>query len=131
MHATNIDPIAMKQCTLCCLIFIFLACAQRGCMRDPYAIALEVFDWNEYEKSLDAQLFCNTHHMDKKAFCALLKAALPTLHKKCKRPQQARLSHACMLSIALSHLGGARICDIRIICRPMQKSIIPMRMQCY
>ena len=121
MYGENVNPIVVQQYTLLCLFFLFLVSTQRGCMYDPYTIVYEIFNWQEFEESLDKDLFYNVHRMDKQAFYRLLDDILPKLRKKYKRPHQLRLSYACMLSITLSYLGGARICDLRVIYRPIKK----------
>ena len=72
------------------------------------------FKWFEFERSLDNELFYNVHRMDKPSCYALHKAMLLSLHSKYKRPDRARL-------MTMSYFGGARICDLRVLCQPNQK----------
>ena len=82
------------------------------------------FDWFEFERSLDGNLFYNTHCMDKPLFYVLLNLILPVLKAKCKCYRNIRLSCDCMLSIILSFLGGTRISDLQILYRPVKKKLI-------
>ena len=79
------NPIIVQQYTIICLFFLFLASTQRGCMRNPYTIVSEVFDWFKFEESLDKDLFYNIHRIDKVSFCKLVWDILPNLRKKIQK----------------------------------------------
>ena len=61
--------------------------------------------------------------MDKASFYILLREIEPNLHKKYKQLDKLRLSFASMVSITLSYLGRARICDLRVLYRPIKKKL--------
>ena len=61
--------------------------------------------------------------MDKASFYILLREIKPNFRKKYKWPDKLRLSSACMVSITLSYLGGARICDLCMLYRPIKKKL--------
>jgi len=124
MEGEAYHPIAVQQCKLLCFCFLFFLSTQRGYSYDPYNVVKDVFSWFAFENSLDKDLFYNVHRMDKTSFCKLLEYVSPQLGKKYKDPKKLRLSHACQLSITLSYLGGARICDLRVLCRPIKKKVI-------
>lgn len=124
MACEHVDPIIVKQCTILCLFFLFLASTQRGCMHHHCNIVTEVFDWFKFEESLDKDLFCNVHRMDKASVRKLVSDKQPNLRKKCKRPDKSRLSYECVASITLSYLGGAHICDLRVLHRPITKKVM-------
>lgn len=124
MACEHVDPIVVKQYTIMCLFFLFLASTQRGCMHHPYNIVTEVFDWFKFEESLDKDLFYNVHRMGKASFRKLVSDIQPNLRNKHKRPDKLHLSYECMVNITLSYLGGARICDLRVLCRPITKKVM-------
>ena len=83
-----------------------------------------MLNWFLFKKSLDQDLFCNVHWIDKASFYVLLWEIEPNLRKKYKRPDKLRLSFACMVSITLSYLGEARICDLRVLHRLIKKKVL-------
>ena len=113
-----------RQYMIFCLFFLFLASTQRGITYNPYEIVKSAFDWSSFEKSLEQDLFYNVHRMDRPSFYVLLRQIGPNLAKKYKRSDKLRLSYASMVSITLSYLGGARICDLRVLYRPIKKKVI-------
>ena len=127
-YSNMVDPtssqVLARQCMIICLCFLFLVSTQRGLQLNPYQKFKSVFDKSSFEKSLDQELFCNVHRMGKASFYILLSKILPNLSKKCKHSGKLRLSHASMVSITLSHLGSARICNLRVLCRPMHKKVL-------
>ena len=50
MLAEHVNPIVVRQYTIICLFFIFLASTQRGCMCDPYT---------DRFTSINARCWCN------------------------------------------------------------------------
>ena len=123
MDGEACHPIAAQQCELICICFLFFLITQRGFCCDPYRIVKDVFAWSKFEESLDKDLFHNAHRMDEPSFYKSLDCILPQLRKKYKKPHKLRLSYPCVLSMTLSYLGGARICDLRVLHRPMQKRL--------
>ena len=61
--------------------------------------------------------------MDKASFYILLREIEPNLCKKYKWLDKLRFSFARVVSITLSYLDRARICDLRIIYRPIKKKL--------
>ena len=105
-------------------VFLFLS-SSNALSRDPWTVAREIFHWSNFEISLDDELFCNAHRMDKISFCRLLNEIVPSLKSKCKTPERIRLPFPSMLRVTLSCLGGARLCDLRVACRPAKKVTKP------
>ena len=62
--------------------------------------------------------------MDKAPLHALRGATLPSLCRKCRRPDTTRASLQRMLSMTLSCLGRAHYCDLRVLYRPTHKKIL-------
>lgn len=121
MEGGSCDPIVIRQHFLICLVFLFIASAQADNCYDSYNKSGGKFDWFEFEKSLDGELFHNAHRMDKDSFYQLLGDIMPVLRKKHVRHDRIRMPHSCMLSMTLSFLGGGRICDQRVLDRPIKK----------
>ena len=124
MDESVTHPILARQYMLICLFFLFIASTQRGCTCNPHEVVKRAFNWYLFEESLDKHLFHNIHRMDKDSFHILVRDIMPNLSKKYKRPDKLRLSYAHQVSITLSYLGGARICDLRVFHRPIKKKVI-------
>ena len=106
MESGASNPIVIRQYFLFCLVFLFIASTTA---RNEYASHVKEndrFNWVEFESSLDDQLFCNVHRMDKNSFYQLLSDIMPALNRKHKRHNRVRLPYLCMLSMTLSFLGG-------------------------
>ena len=114
----------IRQWTLVFFVFLFLASSQRGCTYDSYTKPCNGFDWVEFENSVDKKLFYNVHRMNKDAFHILLNQILPNLRNKYKDLSKLRVPYASMLGITLSYLGGARICNLRVLYCPIKTEVI-------
>ena len=124
MVVDNTNAIATRQCVLLCFLFILFLSAQPGHYHGKHSTHHTPFDWFEFERSLDDNLFCNVHRMGKPSFHKLCEKISPLLRNKHERTNHARLSFESMLSLTLSYLGGARICDLRVLHRPIKKKVI-------
>ena len=131
IEGQDCNQIVVKQCFLCCLLFFCFLSSSQALQRNPYAVVRESFQWSNFERSLDDELFYNVHRMDKNCFYRLLDEIMPSLKSKHKRPERIRLPFPSMLSVTLSYLGGARLCDLRVTCRPMKKSNVVLRLECH
>ena len=96
---------------------------QRGFSCEWYNVVKDVFSWSAFENSLDKDLFYDVYRMNKTSFNKLLKHISPQLREKYKDPKKLCLSYACQLSITLSYLGCARICDLRVLHRTMKRKV--------
>ena len=105
-------------------LFILFLFAQPGCYHGKHSTHHNTFDWFDFKRSLDDNLFCNAHRMDKPSFCKLYEKISPILHNKYERTNRVRLSFKSQLSLTLSYLGGARICDLRVLRHPIKKKVI-------
>ena len=121
MEGQHCNQIVVKQYFLYCLLFFCFLSSSQALQRNPYTVVRESFQWSNFERSLDDELFYNVHRMDKNSFCRLLNEIMPSLKSKCKRPERIRLPFPSMLSVTLSRLGGARLCDLRVMCHPIKK----------
>ena len=77
MEGEVYHPITMQQCKLLYFCFLFFLSTQRGYSYDPYNVVKDVFSWFAFENSLDKDLFCNVHRMDKISFYWLCCFRLP------------------------------------------------------
>ena len=124
MVVEDTNAIVTRQCIMLSFLFILFLSTQPGYYHGRYGPHHNPFDWFEFERSLDDNLFYNSHRMDKPSFYKLCGKISPLLRNKYERTNRVRLSFESMLSLTLSYLGGARICDLRVLCRPINKKVI-------
>ena len=130
MEGQFCNQIVVKQHFLHCLLFFCFLSSSQALSRDPCTVVKETFQWSNFERSLDDELFYNVHRMDKNSFYRLLNEILPSLKSKCKRPERIRLPFPSMLRMTLSCLGGARLCDLCVACCPAKKSNDALCLEC-
>ena len=125
IEGQSCNQLISKQWFLCCLVFFLFFSSSKALSREPCTVAREIFHWSNFEKILDDELFCNAHRMEKNSFCRLLNEIVPSLKSKCKTPERIRLPFPSMLRVTLLCLSGARLCDLRVACRPAKKGTKP------
>ena len=121
-----VNPIASRQHTVWCLLFLFALSTHPGLHCGKHKIYQRPFKWFEFERGLDNIFFCNFHRMDQPSFYALHKAMLLALLSRHTWLERVCLPLECMLSMTLSYLGRASICNLMVLHQPLKKGLIFM-----